>query len=70
MQEADIVYENGRPKLANPRLILNSRDLPFVCTLETQNFRPPAEQELTFSAYGYQGTEVCGIIEKAGHAVK
>ena len=61
MQEADIVYENGRPKLANQRLIINSRDLPFVCTLETQNFRPPAEQELTFSAYGYQGTEVCGI---------
>jgi len=61
MQEADIVYENGRPKLANQRLILNSRDLPFACTLETQNFRPPAEQELTFSAYGYQGTDVCGI---------
>jgi hypothetical protein len=61
MQEADIVYENGRPKLANQRLIINSQDLPFVCTLETQNFRPPAEQELTFSAYGYQGTDVCGI---------
>jgi WD40-like Beta Propeller Repeat len=61
MQEADIVYENSQPKLANQRLIINSRDLPFVCTLETQNFRPPAEQELTFSAYGYQGTEVCGI---------
>ena len=61
MQEADIVYESGRPKLANQKLIINSRDLPFVCTLETQNFRPPAEQELTFSAYGYQGTDVCGI---------
>jgi hypothetical protein len=61
MQEADIVYENGRPKLANQQLIINSRDLPFVCTLETQNFRPPAERELTFSAYGYQGTDVCGI---------
>jgi hypothetical protein len=61
MQEADLVYENGRPKLANQRLIINSQDLPFACTLETQNFRPPAEQELTFSAYGYQGTDVCGI---------
>jgi dipeptidyl aminopeptidase/acylaminoacyl peptidase len=61
MQEAEIVYENGRPKLANQQLIINSGDLPFVCTLETQNFRPPAEQELTFSAYGYQGTDVCGI---------
>jgi len=61
MQEADIVIENGRPKLANQKLIINSRDLPFRCTLETQNFRPPDEKELIFSAYGYQGTDVCGI---------
>ncbi|MBI4622638.1 MAG: hypothetical protein HY736_05360, partial [Verrucomicrobia bacterium] len=61
MQEADIVYEAGRPRLANQRLILDSRDLPFKCTLETQNYRPPHERELTFSAYGYQGTEVAGV---------
>jgi hypothetical protein len=41
MREADIVYDQGRPKLANERLILDSRDLPFPCTLETQNFVPP-----------------------------
>ena len=29
--------------------------------METQNFRPPDEKELTFSAYGYQGTDVCGV---------
>ena len=29
--------------------------------METQNFRPPEERELTFSAYGYQATEVCGV---------
>src|SRR5512135_2286879 len=34
MQEADIVYENGRPRLANQRLIINTQDLPFACTLE------------------------------------
>lgn len=61
MQEADIVFTNGKPMLANQKLILDSRDLPFRCTLETQNFRPPADKELTFSAYGYQGTDVCGI---------
>jgi hypothetical protein len=61
MQEADIIYEGGKPRLANPRLIINSRDLSFSCTLETQNFRPPDETELTFSAYGHQGTDVCGI---------
>jgi hypothetical protein len=61
MQEADLVYEGGQPRLANQRLILDSRDLPFKCTLETQNYRPPLERELTFSAYGYQGTEVAGV---------
>jgi len=61
MQEADIVYENGKPRLANQKLIINSADLPFKCTLETQNFRPPDEKELTFSAYGHQGTDVGGI---------
>src|SRR4051812_14619262 len=61
MQEADIVYEEGRPKLVNQKLIVSSGDLPFKCTLETQNFRPPDEKELTFSAYGHQGTDVCGI---------
>ncbi|HXG08851.1 MAG TPA: hypothetical protein VNK04_03600 [Gemmataceae bacterium] len=61
MYEADIVYEGGKPKLANQRLIIDSRELPFKCTMETQNFRPPDEKELLFSAYGYQGTEVCGV---------
>ena len=61
MIEADIIYENGIPRLSDRKPILDSRDLPFKCTLETQNFRPPDENELTFSAYSYQGTEVCGI---------
>src|SRR5207248_30845 len=61
IHEADVVYEGGKPRLANQRLVLDSRGLPFRCTLETQNFRPPEETELTFSAYGYQGTEVCGV---------
>ena len=61
MQEADIDYADGKPQLTNQRLIADSRELPFKCTLETQNYRPPEERELTFSAYGYQGTDVCGI---------
>jgi WD40 repeat protein len=61
MWMADIEYDGGVPRLAGKRLILDSRDLPFKCTLETQDFRPPEEKELTFSAYGYQGTEVMGV---------
>jgi Tol biopolymer transport system component len=59
--EADIVYEEGTPKLAHQHPVLDSRDLPFRCTLECQNFRPPEQHELIFSAYGYNGTEVCGV---------
>lgn len=67
--EADIVLDKDRPMLANQRLVLDSRSLPFKCTLETQNFRPPKEEELTFSAYDFQGTEVFGIDLKTGKVV-
>lgn len=58
IHEADIVYKGDAPKLSGQRLALDSRDLPFACTLECQNFRQPGEKELTFSSYDYQGTEV------------
>jgi hypothetical protein len=61
IHEADLVYADGKPRLTGQKLVLDSRDLPFRCTLETQNFRPPEERELTFSAYGHQGTDVCAV---------
>ena len=66
IHEGDIVYENGVPKVVNQRKILDSRDVPFPVTLEPQNYRPPQEQELIFSAYGYQQTEAFGIDLKTG----
>ncbi|NWG12997.1 MAG: PD40 domain-containing protein, partial [Acidobacteria bacterium] len=42
---------------------------PFQCGLETQNFRPPDENELIFSAYGYQKTEVMGLNLQTGKVV-
>jgi Tol biopolymer transport system component len=62
IDEADIVYENGRPNLASRRRVLASSDLTFPCSLESQNFRPPAERELIFSAYRpSDGADVCGV---------
>lgn len=66
---ADIVYQDGKPMLAKKKKVLAKKDLPFQCDLETQNLRPPAERELIFSAYGYQGTEVCGLDLKTGSIV-
>lgn len=67
--QADVVYENGTPKLSNKTKILDADDLPFRCNLETQNFRPPEEKELIFSAYNYQGGEVCGLNLETGEVV-
>jgi len=66
---ADVVYKNGKPELANKKKILDKRDLDFETGLETQNFRPPDEKELIFSAYGYQGTEVMGLDIASGKVV-
>ena len=66
---ADIVYKDGKPGLANRKKILDKLDLPFETGLETQNFRPPDEKELIFSAYGYQGTEVMGLDIETGKVV-
>jgi len=65
----DIVYEGGVPRLANKKKILDVRDLPFDCDLETQNFRPPDGKEIIFSAYGYQGSEVMGVDIETGKVV-
>ncbi len=66
---ADVGYDGGTPKLVNKKLVLDSRNLPFKCGLECQNFRPPDEKELTFSAYGYQETDVMGIDLETGKVV-
>ena len=65
----DVVYEGESPRLADKKKVLDQRGLSFKCSLETQNFRPPEEKELIFSAYGYQGTEVMGLNLETGEVV-
>lgn len=51
---ADIVYENGVPQLVNIDTLVRSKDLPEPVNgwrLETQNFRPPYDNELIFNAH-------------------
>jgi hypothetical protein len=63
---AEIKYDNGVPRLINTKVVLDDRDLDFKVDLETQNFRPPEEKELTLSAYGHQGTDVIGLNLETG----
>jgi hypothetical protein len=65
----DIEYQDGIPQIVNRKLILDNRDLPFASEPEPQNFRPPDEQELIFSSYGYQGCDVMGISLESGEVV-
>jgi hypothetical protein len=65
----DIVDKGGVPELDNKKKILDVRDLPFDCDPESQNFRPPDEKEIIFSAYGYQGSEVMGVDIETGRVV-
>ncbi|MCF7803744.1 MAG: hypothetical protein K9N46_00395 [Candidatus Marinimicrobia bacterium] len=62
---ADIVYDDGTPKLVNKRKILNNRETEFS-DMEVQNFIPPEEKAITFSAYGYRGTEVMTLNLETG----
>ena len=67
--QASIDYPGGIPRLINKTLVLDSRSLPFAGGLETQNFRPPQERELTFTAGGLQGSEVMGLNLDSGAVV-
>jgi hypothetical protein len=69
---ADIIYRNKVPKLSNKKRIMNSEDIGIECWPETQNFRPPDEKELIFSAYLKQETqssEVMGLDIETGKVV-
>jgi hypothetical protein len=51
---AEIVYEDGVPRLKNERVVFDSRQLPFSLghsSLETQNLVPPEDVKVTFSVY-------------------
>jgi len=62
----DIIIEQGIPQITGKRMILDAAALDFKCHLETQNFRPPEEEEIIFSAYDYQGGEVMGVNIETG----
>ena len=69
---ADIVYEDDKPKLTNKKKILAKPNLNIMrYDIETQNFRPPDEKELIFSAYGneYKACEVAGLDIETGKVV-
>jgi hypothetical protein len=54
---ADIVYVEGKPRLAQQQLVLDSRKLDWkLWSFEVQDFVPPRERSLTMAAYLIEGT--------------
>lgn len=64
----DILYRDGIPEIVNKRAVLTKEHLPGILDIETQNFRPPDEKELLFSAYSdeYRVCEVMGVDLETG----
>ena len=51
---ADIIYKNGIPEATNQKMVFDSKQLPFPlggASLETQDFVPDDDKEMTFSVY-------------------
>lgn len=49
---------DGRATVVNPRRVLDRDGFGELAVFEVQGFRPPDDDELVFTAYGYQGGEV------------
>lgn len=56
-----VVIEDGVAMLRERRKVLDRSDFHGLAFLETQDFRPPDERELLFTAYAWRGGEVMGL---------
>lgn len=61
-----ITVGDGRARLVERRKRLDRSDFLYLAFLETQDFRPPDERELLFTAYAWRGGEVMGLDLESG----
>ena len=54
------------PAVVNARKVLDRDAFGMLGVFEVQDFRPPAEDELLFTVYGFQGGEVFGLNLETG----
>ncbi len=62
----ELEYQQGTPALVNRRRVLERHDVARLSVLEAQDFRPPAEDELLFTAFNHRGGEVMGVHLETG----
>lgn len=61
-----IEVEDGQARLLDRRMRVDRSDFMYLAFLETQDFRPPDDRELLFTAYAYKGGEVMGVDLESG----
>ena len=64
-----VEVDGGEAQIVDKRKRVQRRDFMYLAFLETQDFRPPDEQELLFTAYAYKGGEVMGVNLVSGELV-
>jgi Tol biopolymer transport system component len=62
----EIIYRDGQATLVDSRMAVDRSVVTDIAVLEVQDFRPPDEEELIFTAYAYEGGEVMGIDLETG----
>jgi hypothetical protein len=62
----EIRYQDGAPQLVDRRKVLDRSAFYYLGFLESQDFRPPDERELLFTAYAWRGGEVMGLDLETG----
>lgn len=67
---ADIEYTNGIPKLVNKKTIVNYNDSAAYMRLETQDFRPPLDEELIYTHYWGDAKDAFHHSETYGYNLK
>ena len=64
-----IDVNEGAAEIVDKHKLVDRRDFLYLAFLETQDFRPPDERELLFTAYAYKGGEVMGVDIASGELV-
>jgi hypothetical protein len=67
---ADIKYSNGIPSLANKKTIVNYNDSAAYVRLESQDFRPPYDNELIYTHYWGDAKDAFHHSETYGYNLK
>ncbi|MCA9504756.1 MAG: hypothetical protein R3F16_13855 [Myxococcota bacterium] len=57
---------DGAPRIVDARRLVGRSDFYGLAMLEPQDFRPPDEQELLFTAYAWRGGEAMGVDLESG----